>query len=237
MIMQHYPFELLPLPYLYDSLEPHIDTETMYLHHSRHLRTYVDNLNRLLKPYPEFHDWTLERLILASRDTRPSGFAGNPSENKKLPEDIRQGVWNNAGGVYNHQFYFAGMTPKHTELSGKLKDALYLDFETWDDFYEAFFEMALKVFGSGYLWLAADERGKLVILPLPNQDTPLPQGLTPILNLDLWEHAYYLKHKNLRAGYIRAWFQTINWEEAERRYQNALLQNALQGSRTRNSSE
>ena len=152
------PLELLPLPYLYDSLEPHIDTETMYLHHSRHLRAYVDNLNRLLKPYPEFHDWTLERLIL---------------ENKKLPEDIRQGVWNNGGGVYNHQFYFAGMTPKHTELSGKLKDALYLDFETWDDFYEAFFEMALKIFGSGYLWLAADERGKLVIFPLPNQDTPL----------------------------------------------------------------
>ena len=171
MTVQHYPFELLPLPYLYDSLEPHIDTETMYLHHSRHLRAYVDNLNRLLKPYPEFHDWTLERLIL---------------ENKKLPEDIRQGVWNNGGGVYNHQFYFAGMTPKHTELSGKLKDALYLDFETWDDFYEAFFEMALKIFGSGYLWLAADERGKLVILPLPNQDTPLSQNLTPILNLDVW---------------------------------------------------
>ena len=91
--------------------------------------------------------------------------------------------------------------------------------------------MALKIFGSGYLWLAADERGKLVILPLPNQDTPLSQNLTPILNLDVWEHAYYLRHKNLRAGYIKAWFQTINWEEAERRYQAALLKNALQGRR------
>ena len=94
-----------------------------------------------------------------------------------------------------------------------------------------FFEMALKLSGSGYLWLAADERGKLVLLPLPNQDTPLPQLLTPILNLDLWEHAYYLKHRNLRADYIKAWFQAVNWAEAERRYQAALLQNALHTSR------
>ena len=215
-MIQCYPFELLPLPYLYDALEPHIDTETMFFHHSRHLKTYVDNLNRLLKPYPEFHEWTLERLLL---------------ENKKLPEEIRQGVWNNAGAVYSHQFFFTGMTPNSTKLSGKLKDALFLDFKSWEDFYEVFFEMALKLFGSGYLWLAADERGKLVLLPLPNQDTPLPQLLTPILNLDLWEHAYYLKHRNLRADYIKAWFQAVNWAEAERRYQAALLQNALHTSR------
>ena len=212
-MIQHYPFELLPLPYLYDSLEPHIDTETMFFHHSKHLRTYVDNLNRLLKPYQELHDWPLERLLL---------------ENQKLPEEIRQGVWNNAGGVYNHQLYFAGMSPKPTELHGKLKDALLLDFPSWEDFYETFFEMALKLFGSGYLWLAADERGKLVLLPLPNQDTPLPKELSPILNLDVWEHAYYLKHKNLRANYIKAWFLAINWDEAERRYQAALFQNASQ---------
>ena len=216
MIIQHYPFELLPLPYLYDALEPHIDTETMFFHHSRHLRTYTENLSRLLGPYPEFHDWTLEGLIL---------------ENKKLPESIRQGIWNNAGAVYNHQLYFSGMSPNPTELSGKLKSALLLDFKCWEDFYETFFEMALKLFGSGYLWLAADERGKLVILPLPNQDTPLPQGLSPILTLDLWEHAYYLKHRNQRADYIRAWFEVVNWKEAERRYQSALLQNAMQSSR------
>lgn len=213
MHIQHYPFELLPLPYLYDALEPHIDAETMFYHHAKHLRTYVDNLNQLLKPYPAFHEWTLERLIL---------------ENQELPGDIQKGVWNNAGAVYNHQFYFAGMSPKPSALGGKLKSALLLDFRTWEEFYEIFLEMALKLFGSGYLWLAADERGKLVLLPLPNQDTPLPEKLTPILNLDVWEHAYYLRHKNLRAEYIKAWFEAVNWDEAERRYQNALLHNALQ---------
>lgn len=211
-MIQHYPFELLPLPYLYDSLEPHINMETLYFHHSKLLRTYVENLNRLLSPYPDFHEWTLERLLL---------------ENDRLPEEIQGGVLKNAGGIYNHQLYFNGMTPAPTRLNGKLKEALFLDFSTWENFYEVFFELAMGLFGSGYLWLAADQRGKLVILPLANQDTPLTKDLTPILNLDLWEHAYYLKHQNRRADYIRAWFHTINWNEAERRYRNALLDNAL----------
>lgn len=211
-MIQFYPFEVVPLPYLYDSLEPYINMETMFFHHSKHLAAYVDNLNTLLAPYPEYHEWTLDRLIL---------------ENKELPEEIRLGVWNNAGGVYNHQLYFAGMTPNPTQLQGKLKDALLLDFETWESFYETFFQMALKIFGSGNLWLAADERGKLVILPLPNQDTPLPKGLTPILVLDVWEHAYYLEYQNLRAEYVRCWFHIVNWTEAERRYEHALLHNLL----------
>ncbi|MCI8862914.1 MAG: superoxide dismutase [Lachnospiraceae bacterium] len=211
-MIQHYPFEVLPLPYLYDSLEPNINMETMFFHHSKHLAAYVDNLNALLRPYPQFHEWTLERLLL---------------ENQKLPEDIRTKVWNNAGGVYNHQLYFAGMSPNPTHLLGKLKDALLLDFGTWESFYEIFFQMAVELFGSGNLWLAADERGKLVILPLPNQDTPLPKNLTPVLNLDVWEHAYYLEYQNLRAEYIHNWFRIINWTEAERRYEKALLNNLL----------
>jgi len=215
-MIQHYPFQLLPLPYLYDALEPYIDMETMFFHHSKHLRAYVENLNKLLKPYPDFHDWTLERLL---------------TETQQLPEEIRDGVRKNAGGVYNHQLYFAGMSPNPTDLTGKLKDALLLDFKNWEEFYETFFSMAMQIFGSGYLWLVSDERGKLVLLPLPNQDTPLPQGLSPILNLDVWEHAYYLRHQHLRGDYIRAWFHVINWTEAERRYQNALLNNALRGSR------
>ncbi len=214
-MIQYYPFELLPLPYLYDALEPHMDTETMFYHHSRLLKTDVDNLNRLLKPYPEFQEWALERLL---------------TENKSLPGEIRQGVWNHAGGVYSHQFFFGEMTPNSTKLSGKLKDAVLLDFDTWEAFYEIFFETALKLFGSGWLWLAADRRGKLNLLSLPNQDTPLPKGFIPILNLDLWEHAYYLKHKDMRASYIKAWFQVVNWYEAERRYQAALLEIALRGS-------
>ncbi|MCI9250462.1 MAG: superoxide dismutase [Lachnospiraceae bacterium] len=211
-MIQHYPFEVLPLPYLYDSLEPNINMETMFFHHSKHLAAYVDNLNALLRPYPQFHEWTLERLLL---------------ENQELPEDIRTKVRNNAGGVYNHQLYFAGMSPNPTHLLGKLKDALLLDFGTWESFYETFFQMAVELFGSGNLWLAADERGKLVILPLPNQDTPLPKNLTPVLNLDVWEHAYYLEYQNLRAEYIHNWFRIINWTEAERRYEKALLNNLL----------
>ena len=180
----------------------------MYFHHDKHLKTYVDNLNRLLKPWPRFHDWTLERLIQDSRE---------------LPEAIREDVLKNAGGVYNHQLYFAGMTPHATQPQGRLEKALLLDFENLEAFYETFYQMALKLFGSGYLWLAADERGKLVLLPLPNQETPLPKHLIPILNLDLWEHAYYLKHQNRRADYIQNWFRVINWNEAGRRYENALL--------------
>lgn len=211
-MIQHYPFEVLPLPYLYDSLEPYINMETMFFHHSKHLAAYVDNLNTLIGPYPEFHEWTLERLLL---------------ENHLLPEDIRLGVWNNAGGVYNHQIYFAGMSPNPSGLQGRLKDSLLLDFGTWENFYETFYDMALKIFGSGNLWLVSDERGKLVILPLPNQDTPLPKGLSPILILDVWEHAYYLEYQNLRAEYIRSWFHIVNWTEAERRYKNALFDNVL----------
>jgi Fe-Mn family superoxide dismutase len=215
MILQHYPFELLPLPYHYDALEPYIDMETMYFHHDKHLGSYVNRLNELLEPYPHLHNWSLERLIL---------------ENRTLPEDIQEDVLKNAGGVYNHQLYFSGMSPSVTELKGKLKDALLLDFGTWEEFYKTFVEMAMKIFGSGYLWLAADDKGKLVLVPLPNQATPLSIGLTPILNLDVWEHAYYLKHQNLRADYINDWFHVINWAEAGRRYQNALLGNFLQNS-------
>ena len=115
------------------------------------------------------------------------------------------------------------MTPHATQPQGRLEKALLLDFENLEAFYETFYQMALKLFGSGYLWLAADERGKLVLLPLPNQETPLPKHLIPILNLDLWEHAYYLKHQNRRADYIQNWFRVINWNEAGRRYENALL--------------
>ncbi len=213
-MLQQYPFELLPLPYAYDALEPYIDTETMYLHHSRHLRAYMDHLNRLLKPYPQLHGWPLERLIL---------------ENAALPGEIREDVLKNAGGVYNHLLYFGGISPCPTQLNGRLRDALLLSFHGLEEFYETFAEMAMGIFGSGYLWLTADENGRLVLLPLPNQMTPLTKGLYPVLNLDVWEHAYYLKHQNLRADYIRDWFRIVNWEEAERRYQSALLDNILRG--------
>lgn len=210
---QHYPFELLPLPYLYDALEPHVDMETMYFHHAKHLRSYIEKLNQALAPYPEYHNQTLERLLL------------HPGE---LPIEIREEVKRNAGGVYNHEFFFEGMTPGPRELCGQLKDALTLDFSCYRAFEVEFFERAMDLFGSGYLWLTSDCRGKLSIVSTANQDTPITRDMYPLLNLDLWEHAYYLRHKNLRADYIHDWFPVINWEEINRRYQQALLSMALQ---------
>ena len=210
---QHYPFELLPLPYLYDSLEPAIDMETMYFHHTKHLRSYIDGLNQALAPYPQYHSWTLERLLLHLHE---------------LPEEIREDVRKNAGGVYNHQFYFNGMSPSPSEPQGQLKEALLLDFGSYDAFLNKFTEMAMKLFGSGYLWLVSDNRGKLAIVPTPNQDTPLTKELYPLMNLDLWEHAYYLKHQNRRANYVKNWIPLIHWEEVNRRYQQALLAIMLQ---------
>lgn len=212
---QHYPFELQPLPYLYDALEPNIDMETMYFHHDKHLRTYIENLNQALAPYPEFHTWSLERLLL------------HPTE---LPEEIQDAVHKNAGGVYNHELYFESLSPTPMEPSGKLKEVMLLDFGSVENFLETFSDMALKIFGSGYLWLVSDNRGKLAILPLPNQDTPLSKELYPILNLDVWEHAYYLKHQNLRANYVHNWIPLIHWDEINRRYQQALLSIALQNA-------
>ena len=214
-MIQHYPFELLPLPYLYDALEPNIDMETMYFHHTKHLRTYIEKLNQALAPYPEFHNWTLERLLLHLDE---------------LPEEIREEVRRNAGGVFNHQFYFYGMSPVPRKPEGQLKEAMLLDFGTYEAFQKTFFEMAMSVFGSGYLWLVCDNRGKLAIVPTVNQNTPISRDLYPLMNLDLWEHAYYLKHKNLRADYVWDWFPLVNWEEVGRRYQQALLTIALQNS-------
>ena len=211
-MVEHYPFQLQPLPYLYDALEPNIDMETMYFHHAKHLRTYIDKLNETLAPYPQYHAWTLERLLLHLNE---------------LPEEIREDVRKNAGGVYNHKLYFESLTPVPRELDGALRDAIFLNFGNYNSFQKTFSEMALSLFGSGNLWLVSDNRGKLAILPLPNQDTPLAIDLYPLLNLDLWEHAYYLKHQNRRADYIANWFPLVNWEEIGRRYQEALIANAL----------
>jgi len=214
-MIQHYPFELQPLPYLYDALEPKIDMETMFFHHAKHLHTYIDNLNQALAPYPEYQDWSLERLLLNLQE---------------LPEALREPVRRNAGGVYNHEMYFESLTPQSMEPEGKLLEVILLDFKTVSVFKEIFTEMALELFGSGYLWLVSDNRGKLAILPLPNQDVPLTSELYPLLNLDLWEHAYYLKHQNRRANYIESWFCLVNWKEVNRRYQQALLAIALRNA-------
>jgi Fe-Mn family superoxide dismutase len=197
---EHYPFENPPLPYAYDALEPYIDTLTMHLHHDRHLQTYVDNLNKALKDYPAYHSWSLEQLLTNAN---------------RLPAAIQTPVKNNGGGVYNHIFYFDGMSNADTRYqAGSLYNAIVRDFRSADKFFEAFKDAALAVFGSGYAWLVTDKSGKLSIIKLANQDTPIAKGLCPLATIDVWEHAYYLKHYNERAKYVDDWFRVADWSRA-----------------------
>lgn len=203
---RHYKFINTPLPYAYDAMEPCIDEKTMQLHHDRHLQTYIDNLNHILCQYPAFQTWTLEQLIV-----------NVPS----LPKDIRTAVKNNAGGVFNHQLYFSGLiNPAPGRPSGPLGEAVEKEFGSFLSFQSRFKEAALSVFGSGYAWLVVDAAGKLCIITTQNQDTPLPLGMEPLLNIDVWEHAYYLKHYNRRADYIDDWFHVVNWNHAGQNYRN-----------------
>lgn len=203
---QHYKFINSPLPYAYDAMEPYIDEKTMRLHHDRHLQAYIDNLNNILCKYPAFQNWTLEQLIL-----------NVPS----LPKDIQTAVKNNAGGVFNHRFYFSNLAnPSSPHPEGALCEAIEREFGSYKAFQNCFKEAALSVFGSGYAWLVVNAAGKLCITTTGNQDTPLPLGMLPILSIDVWEHAYYLKHYNLRADYIDDWFHVVNWDQAGKNYRD-----------------
>ncbi|MCL1831312.1 MAG: superoxide dismutase [Oscillospiraceae bacterium] len=206
-----YEFALFALPYEYDALEPHIDTLTMHLHHDRHLKTYTDKLNAALAPFPELHNRTLEWLLC------------NPDV---LPPAIRTAVRNNGGGVYNHIYYFCSMTPHATETPPMPDCALGIkidrSFGSWEAFKKQFKASALDLFGSGYLWLVTSRRGQLKILPTYNQDTPIVKGFCPLFCIDLWEHAYYLKHYNDRASYIDDWFAVFNGTFAERNYEHCI---------------
>ena len=201
-----YPFELKPLSYEADALEPFIDAETMYLHHDKHLRTYVDNLNKALEPHTEFHSWTLEQLLM---------------DLEMLPNDIRLVVQNNGGGVYNHNLFFEllkqNVQPPQT---GPFFQAIIDAFGGITQMEDALKKVALSVFGSGWAWLVADDYGKLSIVKTANQDIINLHDYKPIINLDVWEHAYYLRNQNRRAEYIDKFFKVINWAEAERNYNN-----------------
>ncbi len=197
---EHYPFENPPLPYAYDALEPYIDAKTMHLHHDRHLQTYVNHLNEVLLPHPVLHDKPLTFLL-----THPT----------LLPCGIQIPIKNNAGGVYNHIFYFSGLTPDvDTPVPQPLSAFLTESFGSVEKFKEKFKSAALSVFGSGYAWLIAEPSGRLCIFVTKNQDTPLPAGFFPLLNIDVWEHAYYLKHYNERDAYIDDWFHVANFSQA-----------------------
>lgn len=206
MLNQRYPFVLRPLPYPYYALEPYIDRETLYFHHDKHQQAYVDNLNKALESYPEYQKYTLIELL---------------EQEKMLPKEIQKSVHNNGGGVFNHNLYFDSMSPKSSGTpSGTLAAGIYKKYGSYDKFKERFKKTALEVFGSGYAWLMSDLQGDLIMLSAMNQDVPLELNLNPILLLDVWEHAYYLKYQNRRADYIDNWFLVIDWEKAENRYRN-----------------
>lgn len=200
-----YPFVNLPLPYGYDALEPFIDEKTMHLHHDKHLQTYIDNLNAAIEKEPRIKQLPLTQLICYA---------------DKLPQPLQSTVRNNAGGVYNHRFYFEQLTnPSDGKPTSALLREINRTFGTFDKFKSDLKAAALSVFGSGYAWLVADGR-ELKIVTTANQDVPL--CYCSILNIDVWEHAYYLKHYNVRADYIDDLLQIINWKVVEERYNKCL---------------
>ncbi|MGC9599129.1 MAG: superoxide dismutase [Minisyncoccia bacterium] len=199
-------YELPKLPYAYDALEPYLDAKTMEIHHAKHHQAYVNNLNAALEKHPEIADRSLEEL-LRSLDS--------------VPEDIRTAVHNHGGGHANHSFFWVTMAGPDNggggEPSGKIGDAIAQAFGGFPKFKEEFTKAAGGVFGSGWAWLVRDANGKLTVTTTPNQDSPLTKGQTPILCLDVWEHAYYILYTSNRGEYVKNWWNVVNWEEAEKR--------------------
>ena len=200
------PFELPPLPYDYAALEPFIDEATMKLHHDKHHQTYVTNLNGAVEKHPELGEKSPEDLI---------------KDLAAIPEDVRKVVQNNGGGHVNHTMFWQIMKPKGGgEPHGAIAAQIKADFGDFESFKKLFNETTAKQFGSGWGWLVF-KAGKLAILTTANQDNPLSTGLYPILGNDVWEHAYYLKYQNKRPDYLAAWWNTVNWDEINKRFAHA----------------
>ena len=199
-------YTLPDLPYAFDALEPYLDEETMHLHHDKHHNTYVTNLNAAIEKHPELGEKTIEELL---------------SDMDAVPTDIKTAVRNNGGGHANHSFFWKIMAPNAGgEPTGAIKEAIDEAFGDFATFKEEFKKAAAGRFGSGWAWLVM-ENGKLAITSTANQDSPLMEGKTPILGLDVWEHAYYLKYKNVRPDYIEAFWNVVNWEEVNNRLSSA----------------
>lgn len=192
------------LKYSYDALEPYIDETTMNIHHTKHHAAYVNNLNAALENYADLQEKSLEDLIISL---------------DKIPNEIYWAVRNNGGGHYNHSIFWSILGKGHSPgPEGDLRHKLDKAFGSFEGFKEAFSKAALTRFGSGWAWLVVDKDGELKIVSTLNQDNPISEGLKPILGLDVWEHAYYLKYNNRRADYINAWWNVVNWDAVAERY-------------------
>lgn len=199
-------FSLPKLPYAYNALEPHIDAKTMEIHHTKHHQAYVDKLNAVLESAPEWVGKPIE-TILCNID--------------EIPESIRAAVRNHGGGHYNHSLFWESLSAENSEISQTLNDAIVASFGSFEKFQEEFNAAATGRFGSGWAWLMARADGALFITSTPNQDNPIMENmaLTPLLGLDVWEHAYYLHYQNRRPEYIAAFWNIINWDVVNKRYQ------------------
>lgn len=201
-------YKLPKLPYDYDALKPHIDEKTMRIHHDLHHGGYVKKLNKAFEGKEKFLKMDINELM-AKLD--------------KVPKNVRVPVRKNGGGHSNHSLFWTIMSPEgKREPKGHLKDAIKSTFGSFEDFKEKFANEALGIFGSGWAWLTVHDKKLLRLSSTPNQDTPLMKGHTPILGLDVWEHAYYLKYQNKRAEYVNAWWNVVSWEKVEKLFHKAL---------------
>jgi superoxide dismutase, Fe-Mn family len=202
-------YKLPPLRFAYDALEPHIDAETMELHHDKHHRAYVDNLNKALEPFPQLSDLPIEDLLRRV---------------DQVPEPTRAAVRNNGGGHANHQFFWDVLAPRSAGTpKGAIADAITLDFGSFERFQSLFTDAAVKHFGSGWAFLVIDRSAaRLQIVSLPNQDSMLEPGTPPLLCCDVWEHAYYLQYRNRRPDYLAAWWKVVAWDVVDERLRNVL---------------
>jgi Fe-Mn family superoxide dismutase len=197
-------FTLPPLPYDYSALEPHIDTQTMQIHHDKHHAAYVSNANTALEGHADLQKYSAEDLLKNIND---------------VPEAVRTALRNNVGGHVNHTLFWEIMGPNGGgEPTGALAEAINKAFGSFNDFKAKVNDAGVKRFGSGWSWLVLDKGGNLQVISTANQDSPLMDGQTPILGVDVWEHAYYLKYQNLRAKYLEAWWNTVNWAEVAKRF-------------------
>jgi superoxide dismutase, Fe-Mn family len=197
-------YELPELTYKYNALEPNIDEQTMKIHHTKHHQAYIDKANAALEQYPDLKNMSVEELL---------------KNIQKVPEMVRLTLRNNAGGHANHSFFWKIMKPDGGgEPKGGLRNAIDAKFGSLEHFRQEFSQAAKDRFGSGWAWLVVGKDGELKVYSTPNQDSPLMEGDTPVLGLDVWEHAYYLKYQNKRPDYVEAFWKVVNWEEAEKRF-------------------
>lgn len=198
-------FKLKPLDYPYDALEPSIDEETVKIHHDKHQQAYVDKLNKALEKHPKLYGKSLYDILSNLDD---------------MPEDIMADLVNQGGGVYNHEFYWSILGKGCNRPVAEIADAIDRDFGSFEEFKEKFKQCGISTFGSGWAWLVSDKDGKLEIMSTKDQSSPISLGLIPILTMDVWEHAYYLKYQNKRPEYIDYFFDIINWKKCEEYYNN-----------------